>query len=328
MAEITLNAYPVSEMQQKKLKEKYRAFSSADCSKRAEKEGAFKSESYGTGWYYTRSAFAGSSSFVYYVRHGGDLYRSCSSNVNTGVRVALQTIYNPNNSIAKGCRSVKRTAEIWDEQKQKAEKVTNEAPVVTFGKKEYIWLNKEECEAGTASTMELVSLELVAKSVPFDKNGDTNDFAQATEMHKQYLEIATEDCTKEELDMIVAVKMSEKDNYNSTTPIFKSKEQQEWQDKLRKNPNEFLNIPSQLFKEEYYINECLDIAKASIKQETMNLSEVSDEYVQNVTEQLKLFSEKIEKEKNTIKQQDEKSEKSNNNRTDVLAMLDGKGEGK
>jgi len=64
MAEMILKAYPVSEMQQKILKEKYRAFSSADCSKRAEKEGAYKSDSYGTGWYYARSACAGSSSTV------------------------------------------------------------------------------------------------------------------------------------------------------------------------------------------------------------------------------------------------------------------------
>ena len=321
MAEIRLKAYPVSKMQQEKLTERFCAFASVDVSERAEKEGAWKSEHYGTGHYPTRSAHG--TSFICYVTAYGALIDVRSNSSDSGVRVALQTIYNPNNSIVKSCHSVKRTAEIQITN-FKVEKVTNVAPVVTFGKKEYIWLNKEECEAGTASTMELVGLVIVAKSVPSNKL----DFALATEMHEQYLQLATEDCTKEELEMLVEVRMSEKDNYNSATPIIKTKEQQEWEEKIRENANEFLNLPTELFGNSEYVCDCLDIAKDVIRQETMNMSEVSDEYVQNVGEQLKSFSEKIEKEKKMLKEKEVAQEKTNQNRANILAMLDGKGEGK
>ncbi len=325
MAELRLKAYPVSQRQQMKLANKFRAFASADLSERAEKEGARKSEHYGTGHYPTRSAHG--TSFICYVAAYGALIDVRSNSSDSGVRVALQIIYNPNNSIVKSCHSVKRTAEIQITN-FKVEKVTNVAPVVTFGKKEYIWLNKEECEAGTASTMELVSLVLVAKSVPFDKNNGTTDFALATEMHEQYLQLATEDCTKEELEMLVNVRMSEKDNYNSATPIIRTKEQQMWEEKIRENANEFLNLPTELFESEEYVCECLDIAKDVIKQETMGLKTISDEYVQNVEEQLKSFSEKIENEKNVLKEKEVAQEKTNQNKATILAMLDGKGEGK
>jgi len=41
-------------------------------------------------------------------------------------------------------------------------------------------------------------------------------------MHEQYFKLVTEDCTAEEKAMIVPVRMSDKDNYNSETPVLKS----------------------------------------------------------------------------------------------------------
>ena len=73
--------------------------------------------------------------------------------------------------------------------------------------------------------MELWTLDLVERAVPFDKDGETNDFAKATELIAQCDRVLKENCTKEELDMIIPVEMSSEDNYEKTTSIIKNKEE-------------------------------------------------------------------------------------------------------
>ena len=69
--------------------------------------------------------------------------------------------------------------------------------------------------------MELWILDLVETAVPFCKYGEreTNDFAKTTEPIAQYDMVLKENCTKEELNIIIPVKMSSKDNYEKTTSI-------------------------------------------------------------------------------------------------------------
>ncbi len=227
MAEIKLKAYPVSEMQQRKLKEKFRAYSSADLSERAAEEGAWKSD-FGTSWYYTRSARAKSSSYVLCVYDDGAPYDiGLTSGTDGGLRVALQIAYNPECDIVKNCKEQTRTAKIWNETLTRVGKVTSTAPIVAYGKNEYVWLNKEECEKGTAKTMELVSVKLLAKTVAFNKKEYNNDFAKAVELQQQCLTVATEKCTEEEKTMLVEVVMSDKDNYNSAKPNLEKEEEKE-----------------------------------------------------------------------------------------------------
>ena len=41
-----------------------------------------------------------------------------------------------------------------------------------------------------------------------------NDYSKTTELHKRYHNFTTESCTKEELDMLVKVKISDKEIYH------------------------------------------------------------------------------------------------------------------
>ena len=224
MAEIKLKAFPVSEKEQKKLKAKFPAYSNAALSERAEKEGTYKNSVYlyfagETGLYFTRSRADISSSFVQCVDSTGSLIDKIGDFTHCGLRVALQIIYNREQPVVKSCRTEKRTAMICNDDTNIVEMRINEAPIVVFGKKEYIWLNKEDCENDSAKTMELISVKLLAKSVQFDKAGENNDFANAVELQKQCYEVATENCTEEEIAMLAPVVMNDEDNYNNATPI-------------------------------------------------------------------------------------------------------------
>lgn len=106
----------------------------------------------------------------------------------TGIRPSIQVIYNAESEIVKSCRIVEKTT------KTENDEVTSKAPVVTFAKKDYIWLNKKECENKSEKTMRLISTEVQAKAnVEFE----TKTFAERCE--EEVLEFATE----EEKSMLV-----------------------------------------------------------------------------------------------------------------------------
>lgn len=116
-----------------------------------------------------------------------------------------------------------KTAEIRVDEKNNLVKTTSTAPVVTFGKKKYIWLNKDECENGKEKTMSLVSLELIARAKPFDKDGKTNDYGSeaAKDLRQQCEDEALKFATDEEKKLLVKVRLSEKDGYEKAEPILK-----------------------------------------------------------------------------------------------------------
>ena len=242
MTTLKLDAYIPSKGEYEKYFDKFRAFMSADLSEKAKEQNAFCSSSYnGKGWYPLRSALSGSASRVFCGDINGSLGWINSHNFNAGMRVAFKVIYNPDSSLVKGCRTEKRTTLVYDEKKEKNFNVTSSAPIVKFGGKDCIWLNKEDCENGKSKEMELWTLDLVEKAVPFNRNDTeqplmsfsecrqkidekTTDFAKATELIAQCDRVLKENCTKEELDMIVPVEMSSEDNYEKTTPIYENED--------------------------------------------------------------------------------------------------------
>lgn len=144
------------------------------------------------------------------------------------LRVALQLKYNPECKIVKDCKVVERAQWVFDSEngtiyssEGKNRFFQSSAPIVTFGKKEYIWLNKKECERGVDKTMKLWSLKVLERAVPFSRKNyrGNNDFGKATELHAQIDRVAKEDCTEEELAMIVPVRMSDKDGYATAKPV-------------------------------------------------------------------------------------------------------------
>ena len=93
--------------------EKFPAFASADLSEKAKKEGAHRNSDYKTGWYFTRTVWPGwLTPALWIMTLDGGLSHRLSYDDDAGLRVALQTIYNPDNSLVKGCKE-STSCHIW-----------------------------------------------------------------------------------------------------------------------------------------------------------------------------------------------------------------------
>ena len=64
---------------------KFPAFASAALSQKAKKEEAYESSQYKTGWYFTRTAVAGSSGIVEFVGFDGYMYDDLSDDITVGL---------------------------------------------------------------------------------------------------------------------------------------------------------------------------------------------------------------------------------------------------
>ncbi len=200
--------------------DEFRAFMSADVSNRARNNGTFVSRYFeGKGTYFLRSAVKDFPTLVECGSHIGGLFSHDCDTSSNGLRIAFNLIYNPNSDIVKNCKTIYQETEVVDCEENHQTWVSSYAPIVKFGGHKCIWLNKEDCEKGVAQTMDLWTLKLVDRAVPFNKNKDgINDFALAEDLIEQCYSVLTKDCTPEELDMIVPVDMSSKDGYEKATP--------------------------------------------------------------------------------------------------------------
>ena len=223
MTTLKLDAYIPSKGEYEKYFDKFHAFMSADVSEKVKKTNDFYDYANyeGKGWYPLRSALSGSANRIFFGNENGSLGWLDSESNLAGLRVAFKVKYNPDSNHVKGCRTKKRTTLVYDGKKENNINVTSSAPIVKFGGKDCIWLNREECENGKFKEMELWTLDLVERAVAFDKYGEreTNDFALATEPIAQCDRVLKENCTKEELNIIIPGKMSSEDNYEKTTSI-------------------------------------------------------------------------------------------------------------
>ena len=93
--------------------------------------------------------------------------------------------------------------------------VTSEAPIVMFGDKTYIWLNKEKCERGQEKIMCLLSEYGHDMALPFDsdRNRQSTDLADALPLLKQYDQVAYGTCNDEELRLAYPYVLSSRDDY-------------------------------------------------------------------------------------------------------------------
>ncbi len=208
------------------IKEKFPAYTVAVCSEKARKDELLDTDSLDNiGTYFTRSASPESPKGVMSVSYGGNLDYFLSIRRSAGLRVALQTTYNPESSLVKSCKEVSRKSGLLNTETRMLTETTSTAPIVLFGKKPYIWLNKDECEHGTEKTMRLVSEELLARAVSFDKKCETNNYGSeaAAEIRSQCEEEALEFATEEEKSMLVKVRLSDKDGYEKAEPILETK---------------------------------------------------------------------------------------------------------
>ncbi len=100
---------------------------------------------------------------------------------------------------------------------------SNTAPIFNFGGKDYVWFNQEKCENGKEPFMKLIMEKCYERAYPFNLATGSNDFAEATLFREQYDRLVTEGCSPAELEMIVPVLISQKDDYETAKPIFSEK---------------------------------------------------------------------------------------------------------
>lgn len=226
MAKIELKAYIPSEEEYNKYCDKYRTFMGAGIGDKRI-DGVYINEYFNNGAYFLRNATAPENEdtkykFVLSVLASGLTEYEFAVQEELGLRIAFTAKYDKQSSMVLNAYEVEKTARIDDGFHDDIDDVlmdTSYAHIVTFGGKEYIWLNKDECEKGDSKTMECWSLNLVARAVPFNKDNSHNDFAKAEKLIRQCERVLTENCTDEELSMIVPVEMSDEDNYQKATPI-------------------------------------------------------------------------------------------------------------
>ena len=146
------------------------------------------------------------------------------------VRPALRLLYDQKSWVVRNMNFEKRTSlirvnndnsielnyDIEDSVYPKIE-VTSEAPIVMFGGKTYIWLNREECERGQVKIMNLLSEKGHDMALPFDcdSNRQSTDLADALPLLKQYDQVAYESCVDEELCLAYPYALSSRDDYES-----------------------------------------------------------------------------------------------------------------
>lgn len=95
--------------------------------------------------------------------------------------------------------------------------VTSEAPIVMFGGKTYIWLNREECGRGKENVMRLLCEFGYDMALPFDcdQNRQSTDLADALPLLMQYDQVAYGTCTDCELGEAYPFILTSRDDYES-----------------------------------------------------------------------------------------------------------------
>ena len=217
---------PISQTEQKKLKAKYPAYASANVCGKAQ-EGGVDRVACGTGAYITRNAAyldveeaeLRDYDCIAFVDEFGELDGMELEGCIWGVRAMVHIAYDPDSKVVASCKNKDRTALITNEETGQVEKVTSTAPIVTFGKKQYIWLNQEECKNGQSKAMELVSMKIIDSYYPA-QDPLCDDYAQLEDLRWVCYDAVTEFCTDEEKASIVSVVMTDEDNFETATPVF------------------------------------------------------------------------------------------------------------
>ena len=146
------------------------------------------------------------------------------------VRPSLRILYNEKSWLVRNMNLEKRTSlvrvnedksiylnyGIEDDIYPRAE-VTSEAPIVMFGEKTYIWLNREKCEMGKEMIMRLLSEKGHDMALPFDcnQNRQSTDLADALPLLIQYDQVAYEFCADHESELAYPFILTSSDNYES-----------------------------------------------------------------------------------------------------------------
>lgn len=154
------------------------------------------------------------------------------------VRPAIRISYSEKSRLVRDMNFMKRTSLVRVNDDKSIElnygiedsiyprvEVTSEAPIIMFGNKTYIWLNREECERRQENIMRLLSEQGHDMALPFDcdQNRQSTDLADALPLLMQYDQVAYGDCTDEELRLAVHYELSNTDDYETEDRVLRLK---------------------------------------------------------------------------------------------------------
>lgn len=216
MKSIILDSFIPSKEEYQMYKYKYPAFMNPKLS--IKKTNWFGVDSQNTpkyGWFILRSSSKSSHKLL--ICSGdetADFDYKNQSKYTIGLRIAFKLKYNPYSTVFKTLHEESSSIFIHDEKKNKEKEIVNTAPIIIFGGNECIWLNKEECENEQNDIMDLWTLDLVDSVFYYDfEEQHIDSFEKAKDLIQDCSKILKQNCSKEELDMLVKVKINEKDNY-------------------------------------------------------------------------------------------------------------------
>ncbi len=226
-------AHPITLNQQRKIAAQFPAFTCAELDKKAVKENAFKLRDKNGrffGWCLTPSVstqdFSQDNAIingfykdnaVFHISHDGGISPYMASFKGYGLRVSIHLKYMSDSKVTKSCVNKTLTNNIcthainYNPGNSFPLTITSTAPVVMFGKREYLWLNRNECETNQEDFMDLVSLKIIAKAKGY-KKGEFN-FADNKKLQRQCVEKALQDSDEEELPLVMKGFLFEQENY-------------------------------------------------------------------------------------------------------------------
>lgn len=215
MKTLLLDAFIPSKEEYQKYKYKFPAFMKPKLSKNKNWFNVDPQNKQINGWFILRSSSKKSHELLIC---SGDEIREFNytnhSRYTVGLRIAFKLKYNPNSSIFKSIQYKSSSIYIYEEKTNKEKKIINTAPILTFGKHECIWLNKEECENELNDIMDLWTLDLVDNVFYYDfEEQHIDSFEKAKDLIQACNNILKQNCSQEELDMLLKVKLNKKDDF-------------------------------------------------------------------------------------------------------------------
>lgn len=217
---------PISLTEYKELKGKFPAYASAKVCTKALERGVEK-DLCGMGAFLTRCAYRFDEKTgepdddvdcMAFVDEFGEVDGAEVEWCIWGVRPSVIIEYDPNSKVVASLKEKEKTALIFDEETEQIKKVTSVAPIVRFGKKEYIWMNEEACETGVSPTMSLISVKILDGYVAVE-DPMVDIYGELEELQDACYDAVTEYCTPEEKASIVKVGMRGEDNFERATPL-------------------------------------------------------------------------------------------------------------
>lgn len=160
---------------------------------------------------------------IFYVTNEGRCCHGGASGFGTGLRVYCNLIFMPNCSLYKNCKNKTITAQV-DVSKDNGDyyresevkEVTGTMPIVTMPNgKEYVWLNEEDCKSGFTNIARFWNEKVTEKAESGNK-----DYFQATKLREQAENYVDSDLTDEIRAMMVTMRRTSADSYETCTPVF------------------------------------------------------------------------------------------------------------